>query len=201
MFYIIYKTTNLISGKYYIGCHQTNLLNDGYIGSGKYLKRAIKKYGKNNFHFEILYFAKDKEEMFSLEKQIVTKELINDNFCYNLKLGGEGGNPGLVGAFKGKKHSVETKNKLRDIALKQIVSDETKNKISLNNWSKSNPEAFKKHITKIASEQIKTEEHKLKLSIAQKGKRLVNNGLICKWAKQNELNELISKGWILGKIK
>ncbi len=41
MYYVIYKTTNLVNGKFYIGKHQTNDLNDGYIGSGKILRLAI----------------------------------------------------------------------------------------------------------------------------------------------------------------
>jgi hypothetical protein len=71
MYFIIYKTTNIINGKYYIGKHKTNDLNDGYLGSGKLLKRAIKKYGTENFHREILHHCKSDEEMNLLEKILV----------------------------------------------------------------------------------------------------------------------------------
>ena len=66
MHYIIYRTTNLINNKYYVGCHQTANINDGYLGSGKHLKHAIKFYGHENFKVEILNFANSKIEMFDL---------------------------------------------------------------------------------------------------------------------------------------
>ena len=61
-FYIVYKITNQINGKFYIGVHATSDVNDGYMGSGKYLKRAQNKHGIENFTKEILLLAYFKEK-------------------------------------------------------------------------------------------------------------------------------------------
>ena len=91
MFYYIYKTTNIINGKYYIGCHSTSNMNDGYLGSGPLLKQAIKKNGRHNFKKEVLKTASSRSEMFEMESQMITSEIINDPNSYNLRAGGIGG--------------------------------------------------------------------------------------------------------------
>jgi dissimilatory sulfite reductase (desulfoviridin) alpha/beta subunit len=63
MFYTIYKTTNLVNGKIYIGKHQTKDPHDNYLGSGKQLGYAIKKYGIENFKKEILFVFDNEAEM------------------------------------------------------------------------------------------------------------------------------------------
>ena len=70
-FYGIYKITNLIDGKMYIGKHITSDIDDGYMGSGKRIKRAIKKYGEENFRKEWLMFCEDEEELNYMERVYV----------------------------------------------------------------------------------------------------------------------------------
>jgi len=89
----VYKTTNLVNGKIYVGQHATNNLDDQYIGSGKLITRAIKKYGPNNFKFEIFQFAESYEELDALEKNLISTLSANDgNIGYNIHPGGLGGN-------------------------------------------------------------------------------------------------------------
>ncbi|MEX0596844.1 MAG: GIY-YIG nuclease family protein, partial [Candidatus Paceibacterota bacterium] len=73
-YYTVYKTTNLINDKIYIGIHETKNLNDNYLGSGKLLKRAIEKYGSQNFKREYLFIFDNKEEQLAKEKELVTEE-------------------------------------------------------------------------------------------------------------------------------
>lgn len=87
----IYKTTNLVNGKYYWGVHNSTNENDGYLGSGKALNNAIKKYGKENFVRKTMVTYETSEAAYFEEKLIVNQEMINDSMCYNIKVGGDGG--------------------------------------------------------------------------------------------------------------
>ena len=88
MHYTVYKITNLVNQKYYIGQHQTDDLNDGYMGSGLMISRAIAKYGLENFRKEILFDFATVQEMNAKEKELV---VIDIDKTYNLKEGGTGG--------------------------------------------------------------------------------------------------------------
>lgn len=104
MNYIVYKTTNLINGKIYVGVHRTNPdIFDGYIGCGvtnkdkkkKTLKgfpSAVRKYGYNNFKRETLFIYPDteagKEAAYQKEAEIVNIEFVKSSNTYNLVVGG-----------------------------------------------------------------------------------------------------------------
>lgn len=90
-YHFLYKTTNLITKKYYYGMHSTDNLEDGYIGSGKRLWYEIRKYGRENFKCEILEFFENRETLAAAEKELVTEDLMNAPDCLNLKEGGQGG--------------------------------------------------------------------------------------------------------------
>lgn len=106
MHYLVYQTTNLINQKIYIGIHKTKKIEDGYLGSGFQLTKAIKKYGRENFERIILFNFDNKEEMIAKEKELVNEEFIVREDVYNVSLGGSGGTIGF-------KHSDESKEKMK----------------------------------------------------------------------------------------
>lgn len=106
-YYFTYKVTNIINNKYYLGMHCTNNLDDGYIGSGVVINKAIRKYGKDNFKREILSFYNSCTELVDAEINLITEEVTRDPMSYNMTIGGTGGP-----IFKGRKHSEETRKKL-----------------------------------------------------------------------------------------
>lgn len=138
MFYYLYKITNLVNNKVYVGVHKTENMSDGYMGSGKIIRQAIKKYGLSNFKKEILETFDDYQSMLTRESEIVNEKFISKNCVYNMKLGGSGGfdyinanklnltkevlekrgksisdhfrnNPREIGTFTGKNHTEKSK--------------------------------------------------------------------------------------------
>jgi len=151
--YIVYKTTCILNGKFYIGQHQTDDENDSYLGSGLLLKKAIKKYGKENFIKEILYICDCKEDMNAKEAELVTEEIIKNPMCYNLAPGGQGGDLGEDAIMKSKNSWT---NERRDLAREKMVM-----MINDDKWKK---------IIDNHRRSPRTPEQKLKISNSLKGK-------------------------------
>lgn len=134
MYFLIYVTTNLENGKFYVGMHRTDNLDDGYLGSGKAFKRAVSKYGKEYFQKEILQSFDNELDMIETEKQIVTEAFCNRRDTYNICPGGKGGfgyiNSSGIPKMHGKHHSEETKKKLSVASTGRTHTVETRQKMS-----------------------------------------------------------------------
>jgi len=166
---IIYKTTNLVNGKIYIGKDKRN--NPKYLGSGKLLNKAIKKYGRENFIKEILEYCNSEEHMSEREKIWTCKFNSTDRAIgYNMTEGGAGGNTRInytkqqfdeyklklsMGVQNSKKYINSIKNKTGKIIphnLGKVTSAETRRKISVANAGKKLSD---EHRNKIASSKSK----------------------------------------------
>lgn len=184
---IIYKTTNLLNGKIYIG--QDSLNRQNYLGSGRAISKALKKYGKENFKKEILCNCSSKEELDEKEIYFINLFKSTDRkLGYNISAGG-GGALGIKlsnerkqiisKANKGKIMSVETRNKISKAHKGKSFSEEHKKNIKLNHHNVSginNPMFNKKHsekTKKIISQKNKgykpTKEALKKMSINSTG--------------------------------
>jgi group I intron endonuclease len=145
IYYIVYETRNNVNGMTYIGCHATNNLNDGYLGSGKHLVRAIKKYGKENFTRNILHSLDNPQTMFEIETLLVTEEYVTNKNTYNLVVGGFGGfKIQNIEEWKQKLKESSSKRLNKQPALGLTHSEETKLKMSKANkgrpaWNKGLP--------------------------------------------------------------
>jgi len=123
MQYIVYKTTNTITGQYYIGKHcQTSGKFDGYLGSGLRLKRSVEKYGKENFIRETLGEYINGIEAYIAEVAILGDLWQTDSLCYNMS-------PGGYGLGKGFRMTEETKHKMKLRRPGYSHSSETRKKI------------------------------------------------------------------------
>lgn len=129
---IIYKTTNLINGKFYVGKDERN--KPDYLGSGINLNRAIKKYGRENFIKETLEVCSTREELIEREKYWI-KKTKSQELGYNIADGGWGGNT----------YTEETKERVSEFFRGRYVSPETieKRKKAREERKKQNPDAYK----------------------------------------------------------
>jgi hypothetical protein len=89
-YHVIYRIDNTTNGRFYIGKHSTNNINDNYLGSGKALLRAIRKYGKDNFKKSILFIYDNEEDALAKEKELVNEEFVSRKETYNITEGGKG---------------------------------------------------------------------------------------------------------------
>ena len=184
MYYLIYKITNKLNGKIYIGQHMTEDLNDGYMGSGVAIRRAIKKYGEENFSKEVLCFCTDWDTMNSMEEAIVNEAFVSKPETYNMIIGGNNGYGTIAGnSNKGRKHTPEWNRKIGEKSKGRRKSEEWKKKMSermkgnhnnpilgKSNKGRKHSAEWNRKIGEKSRGRHKSEEHKRKISEALKGR-------------------------------
>lgn len=106
MYGYVYKTTNLVNNKIYVGQHKGNNFDSNYIGSGLLLRKAINKYGIENFKCEIIQYCDTKNNLDEKEKYWINFfQSYKRKIGYNISLGGQGGNLLLNMTYEQKKIS------------------------------------------------------------------------------------------------
>ena len=158
MTHYTYMITNNINGKVYVGSHSWSGegIDKNYYGSGTAIKRAVKKYGKENFQVEVLYYYSTVEECRKDEERILTEYNVKDcPYSYNCK-------NSAIGWDKGLKHSEDAKRKISEAKKGRKLSDETRKKLSQALKGENNPMYGKNF----------SEEHRKNLSQALKGRTL-----------------------------
>lgn len=212
----IYKTTNMINGKIYIGQKKSNIfLGNKYLGSGKHLKASIDKYGSSNFKCELICWAVNKEELNMLEQYYIKQfNSQNTDIGYNITAGGEcGSGPHsqewkLAHSGKGngrynKEVSQETRDKISKANKNKKRSLEVRQKMSNSLKGKSKPVGFgdksskyQKGRKKNISDEIKKNMYE-KISAKNSGKIIYNNGIREIRLKKDEIPP---EGFIKGRI-
>lgn len=163
---IIYKATNLINGKIYIGyTYSFEKRKSDHLKGSKKPKRcfhyAIKKHGPENFKWEIIDSSpKNKKEAIELEKRYILQYNSFGSNGYNLTLGGDG--------IRGYKHSIETKIKIsksNSLSMKGI-------KYPNRNKPKSFSDEHRRKLSITSKNRPRSLETRMKNSIANKGRKL-----------------------------
>jgi hypothetical protein len=200
----IYKTTCNVTGRWYIGMHSTSNLEDGYMGSGTVLRHSIRKYGVENHTKEILEFLPTREELVLRETEIITKELISDGKCMNLKEGGNGG-------FTSEEHRNKAQNSGRETFINRLAHDvEFRNKINGNlyqcmkKYHKSGKHNYNTFEGKIHTDETKikmSEKAKLRIGKAnsQFGTCWITRDGTNKKIKKEDLETYLNEGWVKGR--
>ena len=171
--YYLYQIKNKINNKIYIGVHQTDDINDGYMGSGTEIRKAIKKYGKDNFEKEILEYFDNEDDMYAREMEIVTEEFIARKDTYNVSLGGIGmtsekarqlsrrnwNDPKYVQWYMNAVVTEDFREEHRKYALERYSDPEFKER-----WLKTvQSEEYRKKISEITKEKLADPEIRKKL--------------------------------------
>ncbi len=204
-YHYIYKTTCLVTNKFYIGMHSTSNLKDGYLGSGKRLWYSLNKHGKENHQLEILEFCLDRISLKNREKEIVNEDFLKNELCMNLQMGGTGGFINAEHQFKCSSAGGKIGGKIAGpMNLKYMIAGR-KRKIQNGTLliSGKNGSFYGKHHTEETKHIIG-----MKNSIHQQGNNHSQYGTHWIYSltekksvkiKKEELNDWLEKGWIKGR--
>ena len=218
----VYLTTNMCNGKVYSGQNK-GVFDSKYLGSGKIIRRAIKKYGAGNFRVSVLEYATTKTELDYLEKKYIEecRTYFGAENVYNITDGGEGGdtfskNPDKEYIRKklrlaGKVGGIVCKNKKVGIFTKEVhnKSLESQKKLGVGIFGPKGQSPMKgKHQTNETKQKIRLKnigykqspEHIEKHRKSILGRKRIHNEYTgeCKTVRSEDIQTYLSLGWKLG---
>ena len=175
MFHYVYEITNNINGKKYIGKRSCKcpIEKDRYMGSGKILNEAKKKYGIENFSKKIIKICDNEGDAYRNETKEISKVNADTNpMYYNIAFGGKGG-------VKGINVSDETKEKRRiansgknHFRYGKNLTDKHKSKLSEAHKGMKHTKETCIKMSNSRKGRIVTEETRKKISESEKGKEI-----------------------------
>lgn len=214
----VYMSHNLVEDKYYIGCKFSDKFDNNYFGSGRYLKEALQKYGKQNFEVKILewcYNFEDKKVLFNRESYWVTyyNAAISDKF-YNISATGNSGNA-LLGLSQADK--IDFSEKQRNIGKQRAKGGFGMFGRNISLKGENNPMYGRKHTEK--SRELNRQKHlgkkdspetKLRKKLSHdpnnippnlKGYKKIHKDNKQKMVKPENIEYYIQMGWEIGGIR
>jgi hypothetical protein len=191
-YYYTYKITCLkgsLKDHYYYGQHTTKIKNDNYIGSGSMLRSYFKKYEKiegETYIKEILAYYNSKEELDNAEIELICDKYKTDPMCLNLI---KGGRQSSIDEAAHKRMSDKAKKRISPMKGKHH-SEKSKKLMSIERKGKTHPSYTGWNHTEEAKENIRN---------GQLNRIYVHKDNINKRIYENELNEYILNGWLIGR--
>lgn len=209
MYGYVYKTTNLIDGKIYIGRHKSSKFDKWYYGSGHKILAAIEQLGRDNFSVDILCWCDSDSELNEMEKKYISQfNSRNPEVGYNIAEGGTKGDwlddldPEKAAAYRSYMSSLSrtgvcgNKGKHLSEEHRRRIGQSNKGKKHGQEWIKHSSESLKGHCAwnkglTVADERVQqyarkpgeykhSEETKAKMRERAKHRDLSNYGKHCK---------------------
>lgn len=177
MYGYVYKTTNLITNKIYIGQKKSKIfLQEKYLGSGKLLKKSIAKYGKENFKTELVCECNSKQELDDSEIYYIDLfDARNPQIGYNIASGGAFGDSGYHQGMLGKHQSEKQKS---------VVAKTSSYKRS---------DEMKENFSKARQKSWQNEDYRSQQSLSRKGRKAPNKGVPCSEEQKQKISNTVSQ--------
>lgn len=184
MFYYLYRVTNMVNNRVYVGVRRSSVSPelDPYMGSGKVLKHAQKKYGMDSFRKEILEIFDTMTAAYKREAEIVTEEFIKDPLVYNLVPGGKGGDHWSM--LPNREDIIERKR----VTQKKSMSQMTKEERSLKYGSHGEKNFFHEYNKTRTREEIQKNRELYDYTIVSPSGIVIKTRNLFDFCKKEQLN-------------